>query len=210
MKHPCHLENRELIGKKLVSPTSERNCRPISEQLKRILPKNAHVLEIAAGTGQHAHHMCKIRSDIRWQPTDIDPDSLESQTTYALDFPRRISPPIEINVTKESWWSDLNQVDAIFCANMIHIAPWSAAEGLAKGASVLLPESGTVCLYGPFLTKYGNAESNLRFDANLKARNLEWGVRSLDSVKHMFADQGLSLDSTVEMPANNLLLVFTT
>lgn len=208
MKHPIHLEKRDLVGKRLVSPSSERNCIPIGEHLTQILPKNAHVLEIAAGTGQHAHHMCSLRSDIIWQPTDIDPVSLLSQAAYALDFPKRIQTPIELNVTEERWWSGFTKVNAIFCANMIHIAPWSAAQGLAEGAGALLAAGGKMCVYGPFMFEAGTAESNLQFDANLKARNPEWGVRSLESVKHIFADQGLNLEAIIEMPRNNSLLIF--
>ena len=173
-----------------------------------ILPKNAHVLEIAAGTGQHGHHMCGIRPDIRWQPTDIDPESMQSQAAYGLDFPDRIHPPIEVDVTTDRWWAGLGNVDAIFCANMIHIAPWSAAQGLAVGAGSLLARRGKMCLYGPFLFESGNAESNVQFDLNLKARNPEWGVRPFNAVKQIFVDQGLSLAGTIDMPRNNTLLVF--
>ena len=210
MKHPIHLENRELVGKRLVSPTSVRNCPPIGVQLKEILPVNAHVLEIASGTGQHGHHMCGLRSDIVWQPTDIDAESMDSQAAYALDFPGQMLTPLRIDVTVENWWAELPEINAIFCANMIHIAPWQAAEGLVKGAGVLLKNGGKMCLYGPFLTKEGNAESNLQFDTNLRARNPEWGVRSLDSVKHIFADNGLNLAAMIEMPRNNSLLIFGT
>jgi len=210
VKHPIHLENRELIGKRLVSPTSVRNCPPIGEQLKVILQINANVLEIASGTGQHGHHMCGIRPDINWQPTDIDPDSMDSQAAYALDYPDQMARPLKIDVTGKDWWRQCDDIDAIFCANMIHIAPWSAAEGLALGAGALLKKNGKMCLYGPFLTETGNAESNLQFDANLKARNPEWGVRSLESVKHIFADQQLNLEAIIEMPRNNSLLVFET
>ena len=208
MKHPIHLEDRDLIGKRLVSPTSERNRFPIGEQLELLLSENAQVLEIAGGTGQHAHHMCGLRSDIIWQPTDLDPQSLESQAAYRLDFPAQIKRPAILNVLDSNWWADFDEIDAIFCANMIHIAPWSAAEGLARGAGALLANGGKVCLYGPFLREEGNAESNLAFDANLKARNPEWGVRSLESVKHIFADQGLNLKAIIELPRNNSLVVF--
>ncbi|NNC37813.1 MAG: DUF938 domain-containing protein [Acidimicrobiales bacterium] len=210
MKYPIHLENRDLIGKRLVSPTSERNRTPIGEHLAKLLPQNAQVLEIAAGTGQHAHHMCGLRTDICWQPTDIDPDSLLSQAAYAQDFPERILDPVELNVTHPEWWSGFENSTTLFCANMIHIAPWNAAQGLARGAGHLLRQGGKMFLYGPFLLETDNADSNLEFDSNLKARNPEWGVRSLDAVKHIFADQGLNLEAIIEMPRNNLLLKFAT
>ena len=208
MKQPIHLENRELVGKRLISPTSERNRFPIGDQLDNLLCKNARVLEVAAGTGQHAHHMCGLRPDIFWQTTDMDAQSLESQMAYRIDFPSQMKPPIALDVSLENWWTEFGEIDAIFCANMIHIAPWNAAEGLASGSGALLAKGGKMCLYGPFLSETGNAESNLAFDANLKARNPAWGVRSLDSVKHIFADQGLNLEAIIEMPRNNSLLIF--
>jgi len=208
MKHPIHLENRELIGKRLVSPTSERNCTPIGEHLKALLPQNADVLEIASGTGQHGHHMCGLRDDISWQCTDIDAESRVSQAAYALDFPDRMSSSLEIDVTVPDWQTGFSNINAIFCANMIHIAPWAAAEGLARGAGNLLDDGDFLHLYGPFLLESGNAPSNVKFDESLRRRNPEWGVRTLTSVKHIFADEGLKLESAIEMPANNLLLVF--
>ena len=209
MKQPIHLEKRALAGKRLVSPTSERNSAPIGEQLKSLMPENASVLEIAAGTGQHAHHTCSVRPDICWQPTDIDPQSRESQAAYGADFPDQIAAPVEVDVTVPEWWRSFDGINAVFCSNMIHIAPWVAAEGLARGAGALLAEGGIACLYGPFLQETGNAESNLRFDLSLRERNPEWGVRTLQSVKHIFADAGLEFRSMIEMPANNFLLVFT-
>jgi len=209
MKQPIHLETREKRGKRLVSPSSERNCAPIGEKLATLLPENANVLEIASGTGQHGHHMCTIRPDIRWQPTDIDADSRDSQRAYAIDFPDRMLEPLSADVTNLNWWSAFDPVNAIYCANMIHIAPWAAAEGLARGAGKLLVKNASLYLYGPFLLEEGNAEGNLRFDENLKRRNPEWGVRTLESVKHMFAEHGLKLEETLGMPSNNFLLAFS-
>lgn len=208
MKPPIHLENRELKGKRLVSPTSVRNCPPIGDQLQKLLPRNAYVLEIASGTGQHGHHICGLRDDIIWQPSDIDIPSRESQAAYAQDFPDRMLEPIHVDVTEPDWAANFSNINAIFCANMIHIAPWTAAEGLARGAGELLTPNGFLYLYGPFLLETDNAPSNLKFDENLKRRNPAWGVRTLASVKHIFADEGLELESAIEMPANNLLLVF--
>lgn len=209
MKQPIHLENRAIIGEKLVSPSAERNCAPIGDQLQKILPTNASVLEIASGTGQHGHHMCGLRLDVKWQMTDIDEKSLASQAAYAADFPDRMAPPRALDVTVGNWWHEFTGVDVIYCANMIHIAPWTAAEGVARGAGQLISNSGCVCLYGPFLPDTGVAESNLKFDKTLQERNPDWGVRTLKSVKHIFAEAGLNLAATVEMPRDNFLLVFT-
>jgi len=208
MKLPSHLENRLKLGTKLVSPSSERNSGPIGEQLVSLLPQNARVLEIASGTGQHGAYMCGLRRDITWQYSDIDAQSLVSQAAYAADHPQQIMPPLRIDVTQENWGQDLSGYDAIYCANMIHIAPWDAALGLAKGAGGLLHDGQKLFLYGPFLLGATSAASNINFDQNLKNRNPDWGVRTLESVKHMFADEGLEFQAAMEMPRDNFLLVF--
>ena len=106
------------------------------------------------------------------------------------------------------WWGGLQTYDAIFCANMIHIAPWEAAIGLADGASKILHDGGRLYLYGPFLRGTDSTQGNLAFDASLRSRNPRWGVRELSDVKHLFATRGLRWLETVAMPANNDVLVF--
>ncbi len=193
---------------KRVAPSSLRNCGPIGAQMKPLLPVSAHVLEIASGTGQHGAHMCELRPDIKWQYTDVDDEAISSQAAYVDDFPKQLMPPVKVDVTVDAWWQEFTSVNAIYCANMIHIAPWAAALGLARGAGQMLENIDLLCLYGPFLHESESAPSNLSFDENLKSRNPEWGVRNLASVKHIFADEGLGLSSTIEMPRDNYLLVF--
>lgn len=207
-KHPVHLETREQAGKKLVSPSAARNCQAIGEQLHGILPRNAHVLEIASGTGQHAAHMCELRPDLFWQMSDYDEVSRTSQNSYAQDFPAQMNLPLSLDMTDENWTKDIAAVDAVYCANMIHIAPWEAALGLANGLKLVLKKGGVFCLYGPFLIDEGSAISNLNFDESLKSRNSDWGVRNLQAVKHIFADIGLDNCTVIEMPRDNFLLVF--
>lgn len=205
---PVHLEARDQVGEKLVSPSALRNCGPIGQTLMPFLPENAHVLEIASGTGQHGAHMCGLRVDIHWQMSDIDGPSRVSQNAYALDFSKRMRPSLPLDMMAGDWWQAVPDIDVIYCANMIHIAPWEAVLGLAKGCAELLKGEGVLCLYGPFLLGVDSAASNLEFDRSLKGRNPEWGVRTLESVKHIFADCGLNLRTAIEMPRNNLLLVF--
>ncbi|PHR59333.1 MAG: hypothetical protein COA43_09365 [Robiginitomaculum sp.] len=207
---PVHMEMRDRVGEKLFSPSAERNRSVIGKHLVGVLPKNAHVLEIASGTGQHAAHVCGLRKDIKWQMSDIDAPSRQSQNAYAQDLPRQLPLSLTLDVTREKWWQDLGNTDVIYCANMIHIAPWDAALGLAKGGSIILQNGGVLCLYGPFLTGETTASSNLAFDRSLKARNSHWGVRNLDSVKHIFADRGLNSCTVMDMPQNNLFLIFKT
>jgi len=208
-KTPIHLENRDKFGARLYSPTAGRNKGPIGEVLAEHLPQNAKVLEVASGTGEHAVHVCGIRPDISWQPTDIDPGSRASQNAWRTDVPSQMHPAMSIDTTAFEWWGELESFNAVYCANMIHIAPWEAALGLAAGAGQLLPADGLMMLYGPFQEGEATALSNLSFDANLKRRNPAWGVRDLSSVKHIFADAGLSLSARLVMPAENRLLVFT-
>ncbi len=209
MKKPIHLENRENQGLRLYSPTAGRNAGPISEQLLQILPKNASVLEIASGTGEHAVACCECRPDISWQNSDPDERSRGSQDAWRSECPGQISPSLAISTSNPKWWAELAPFDAIYCANMIHIAPWEAALGLAKGAGAVIKPQGLMILYGPFLEGAKTAQSNLNFDQTLKSRNPDWGVRSLDSVKHIFADVGFNLQARIEMPAENRILVFS-
>lgn len=206
---PIHLENRLREGARLMSPTAGRNSGPISDILQGILPKRASVLEIASGTGEHAVAACQVRADIKWQPTDPDPRSRLSQDAWRSECEGQIYPALNIDTSKTEWWGGLDKVDALYCANMIHIAPWTAALGLAEGAPRLLGPKGLVILYGPFLEGAKTAGSNLKFDQNLKSRNPLWGVRSIDSVKHIFADVGFNLKTQREMPKENKILIFS-
>lgn len=207
-KDPIHLENRATKGKRLFSPSAGRNKLSIGQVLEQRLPHGARVLEIASGTGEHAAHICGLRDDIIWQPSDPDAESRASQNAWADHRPGQILPSVMGDVMQENWWSVFPNFDAMFCANMIHIAPWEAAMGLAKGAGQILPNSGELYLYGPFQEGKETAQSNLDFDESLKSRNPEWGVRHLDSVKHIFADAGLNMTARIVMPKENRLLIF--
>ncbi len=208
-KDPIHLENRTETGARIYSPSAGRNQKPIADILLDVLPQNASVLEIAAGTGEHAVHMCQRRPDLIWQPSDPDERSRASQNAWRDDIGEQMRPSLFIDTTLPKWWQDLPRFNAIFCANMIHIAPWEAALGLAKGAGQIIEKGGKVCLYGPFKEGDKTAPSNLDFDKSLKNRNSDWGVRELDSVKHIFADQGFNLTARVVMPKENRILIFS-
>jgi SAM-dependent methyltransferase len=197
-----------------VSTAALRNSQPIGDQLHELLSRNARVLEIASGTGQHGAYMCERRADITWQYSDIDPEYLAHQSTLVSENHGRenfgtLAPPLILDMTSPSGWQDLAQTfDAVYCANMIHIAPWEAALGLVQCASHVVKDGGTVIVYGPFLLDANSAPSNLDFDRSLKSRDTRWGVRNLASVKHIFADQGLELTAKIDMPRDNYLLVF--
>lgn len=207
-KDPIHLEARTEDGDRIYSPSAGRNREAIGRTLTPRLPREAKVLEIASGSGEHAVHMCGLRPDIIWQTSDPDPRSRASQDDWAKDRPDQILKSLNIDTTQERWTRDVGTYDVMFCANMIHIAPWEAALGMVKGAGEVLKPNGLFALYGPFQEGEDTAPSNLEFDANLKRRNASWGVRDLQSVKHIFADAGLTMQARIIMPKENRLLIF--
>lgn len=210
MKPPIHLEDRVTAGGRITSPTAARNCEPIAEQLAPLIPNGSRVLEIASGTGQQAAAVTARLETVFWQPSDPDADSRASLQTYAQEFPDKIKPPLNLDVTAERWWEPAGEnFNRMLCANMIHIAPPEALIGLAQGAGALLPSGGEFYLYGPFLWGDDSAESNLAFSERLKLRDARWGVRESDFVKHMFAKSGLSFTRQIEMPAENHILIFS-
>lgn len=188
------------------APATERNRGPILEVLRRVLPAAGLVLEIAAGTGEHAVHFARALPELTWQPTDAG--SLESIAAWRewAQLPN-LAEPVWLNVTQRPW--PVSRADALFCANMLHIAPWGATEGLFRGARDVLPVSAPLVLYGPFLRDdVATADSNLAFDARLRARDPQWGIRHLAEVERVAAGHGFELDSLTEMPANNLTVAF--
>ena len=192
----------------LTAPSVARNREPILAVLRRVLPERGLVLEIASGSGEHAFYFAAALPHLTWQPTDPDPEAGESIAAYraAMKLPN-VLPPLALDAAASRW--RVTQANAIVSINMIHIAPWAAAEGLMAGAERLLPEGGVLFLYGPF-REHGQhtAPSNAAFDESLRARNREWGVRDLDEVTALAGRHGLALEERVAMPANNLSVVF--
>jgi hypothetical protein len=192
-----------------VSPSVARNREPILSVLKPRLPNRGAVLEIAAGTGEHAAYLAAALPDILWRPTDPDPDALVSIAAWRdhAALANLLSPQLIDAADPDSWPSD--QVDAMVNINMIHISPWSATEGLMTGAGRLLAPGAMLFLYGPYIeADVETVPSNLSFDLSLRSRNPAWGVRHLDDVSALGARHGLHLAERIAMPANNLALVF--
>ncbi|MDB5368437.1 MAG: SAM-dependent methyltransferase [Rhodospirillales bacterium] len=190
------------------SPAALRNRDPILAVLRRVLPASGTVLEIASGSGEHAIHFAAALPSITWQPSDVADDARRSVAAHARTarLPNLLAP-IELDVTEPVW--RLDRADAIVSINMIHIAPWQAAEGLIAGAERILPCGAPLVLYGPFReTGRITAPSNEAFDASLKSRNAAWGLRQLDEVIQLAASHGLRFVERVEMPANNLCVLF--
>jgi len=190
------------------APATSRNRAAILGVLSRILPPTGLVLEVAAGTGEHAAFMATALPDLVWQPTDPDPLALASIEGHRQAAGlSNLRPAISLDARDAEW--PIHAADAVVSINMIHIASWSACAGLLAGAARVLPPNGALYLYGPFMVDGAHtAESNRRFDLDLRARNHDWGVRDLVEVTGMATRCGLSLDEAVSMPANNLSVVF--
>ena len=190
------------------APATARNREPILEVLARWLDGPRRVLEIASGTGQHAVFFAERMPAISWQPSDVDASYLDSITSWAEEAGlSNLAPPIVLDATSASW--PVDPVDAVFNANMIHIAPWAVAAGLLAGAGRVLVPGGLLFLYGPFRVGGAHtAPSNAAFDESLRARDPEWGVRDLERVIDTAAASGLEHVETNALPANNQLIVF--
>jgi hypothetical protein len=188
-------------------PAPERNKQPIAEVLRQVLPEGGVLLEIASGTGQHAVHFVDALPGWTLQPSDVDPEHLATLARrVALQGEARLLPPVSLDVTAPP---PTLEPTAIFCANLIHIAPWAACVGLFATGARLLRRGGLLLTYGPYSVHGAHtAESNERFDRSLRDRNPEWGVRDVDAVTAVAREHGFTLEATHALPANNLLLVW--
>jgi len=189
------------------APATARNREPILAVLKRVLPRSGLVLEVSAGTGEHAVFFAGALPHLAWQPTDRDERSLLSIAAHREAAGLgNLRAPLALDAAAPDW--PVPAAEAIVCINMIHIAPWAACVGLMAGAARTLPPGGVLYLYGPY--KEGGAhtaDSNLRFDIDLQTRDPSWGVRNLEDVVALAAGHGLRHVETVTMPANNRSLV---
>lgn len=189
------------------APATARNRAPILDVLRPHLPPRGLVLEVASGSGEHTAHFAQALPGLTFQPSDPDPAARASIDAWAEDF-TNVRPAMTLDAAAEQW--PVEQADAVVCINMIHIAPWQAAIGLIRGAARVLPPNGTLFLYGPYFRPgVATAQGNIAFDRDLRARNADWGLRNLDAVTALARDHGFSPPHVVEMPANNLSLIFS-
>jgi len=211
-RRPVALEQRGVSAdQRMYSPSAARNLAPILEVLKRVLSAHSAVLEIGCGTGEHAVHFAGAMPNLTWRPSDSDSDARASTASW-IKFTglSNLLPPLDIDVCAKAWGVEQTApFDAIVSLNMIHIAPWAATLGLFAGAGRLLCPGGLLFLYGPFMCNGAhNAPSNAAFDASLKARDPSWGLRDTADLERLGESSGLGLRETIEMPANNMSLVF--
>jgi hypothetical protein len=188
------------------APATLRNRDAILDVLRETLPASGLVLEVASGSGEHAAHLAPALPGLVWQPSDPDAAALESIRSWTAGI-ANIRSPLALDAAAPDW--PIDAADALVCINMIHIAPWPACEGLMAGARRLLPLGAPLILYGPFRRAgVPTAPSNEAFDASLKARDPAWGLRDLEAVTMLAADCGLRFDRLVEMPANNVSVIY--
>ena len=195
-------------------PATSRNTEPLFNILKRVAPSSGTVLEIASGTGQHAASFAPRLPGIIWQTSEFDPDHHDSINAW-IDHAGapNLRRPLALNVLESPWpvEKDLRSppITAIYNTNMIHIAPWTVCEALLDGAARILPPKGLLFLYGPYkVNGVFRSEADEAFDTDLKRRNRAWGIRDLEKVVAEAGKRELGLEEKIEMPANNLSLIF--
>lgn len=196
-------------GARRSAPAASRNREAIAEVLKDWLPKRGLVLELASGTGEHAVYLAEQFPQLEWQPSDLDPVALASvqawRETSALP---NLRPPLAIDASIPNW--PIESADALLCINMVHISPWSSALGLLDGAAQILQPGAALVLYGPWLEAgVPAAPSNLAFDRDLRARDSDWGLHTVEDFAAAAAERGIGLQEKRAMPANNLMLLFS-
>jgi len=186
------------------APATERNRDPIAAVLAEEVVATSKVLEIASGTGEHVAWFAARFPDMDWQPSDPDAGALASIAAWSEGL-ANILPPLEIDASA----GDFPAADAILCINMVHISPWEATLGLLAGAGKVLAPGGPLILYGPYRREgVETAPSNEAFELWLKEKDPRFGLRYVEAVSAAAAVQGLELVRLVEMPANNLMLVY--
>lgn len=189
-------------------PATRRNREPIRAALAEILPASGTVLEIASGSGEHAAYLAPFFPQLTWQPTDHDPTLLASIAAHAeAAGAANLAPPLPLDVGERPW--PVAAADAVVAINLIHIAPWQVCLDLLAGAAAILVPGAPLFLYGPFRRGGRHtAPSNEAFDRSLRHQDPAWGVRDLDDVATVAVAEGFRLDRVIEMPANNLGVVF--
>ena len=175
--------------------------------LREWLPERGLVLEVASGTGEHAAYFAELFPQLEWQPSDVHPDALASIAAWRAEsgLPN-LRAPIELDASWADW--PVDRADAVLSINMVHISPWRSALGLIAGAARILPSGGPLILYGPWLKEdVLTAPTNLAFDADLRLRDEEWGLRRVEDFAAAAAEEGFALIETRAMPANNMMLL---
>jgi hypothetical protein len=185
------------------APSVARNRAVILDALRPVLPPQGLLLEVASGTGEHCAYLAAALPALHIQPTEPEPDGRASIDAWCAGLPN-VRPAVALDAAAAEW--PVTRADAVLCINMAHIAPWTATLGLLRGAARLLPPGAPLLLYGPWIRDgVETVPSNLDFDASLRERNPDWGLRRLEALAAAAADFGAP--QVIEMPANNVTLV---
>ena len=197
-----------MTSHRLQYPATQRNRDAILGVLRDVLPTSGLVLEIASGSGEHIVHFANAMPGLTFQPSDPEDAARLSIAAWTAETGlSNIRPPLAIDVRREPW--PIAQADAMLCINMIHISPWEATQALMRNAGRILSKGAPLYLYGAYRQKdVVTADSNEAFDADLKSRNPQWGLRQLDDVAALAREAGFSGPAVTPMPANNLSVVF--
>lgn len=195
-------------GARRHSPAVARNKDVIADTLAGELPSTGLVLEIAAGSGEHALHFAQRFRDLQWLPTDPSPESIASILAWKSDYSgSNLLAPLQLDAASTNW--PVSEADAIVCINMVHIAPFEATAGLFAGATRLLGSAAPLILYGPYFEPdVEPAASNLAFHESLQSRDPRWGIRNIEAIDEIAHGSGFRRSARYAMPANNLTLVY--
>jgi len=189
------------------SSAAERNRQPILDQLRGVLPRQGTVLEIGSGTGQHATFFSRNLPGLFWQPSDREENLPGLEARFSAEANERILPLLKLDVIHDPWPG--SSYDAAYSANTAHIMPWEAVIAMFAGIGAHLLSAGKFCLYGPFnIDRQFTAESNARFDANLRAEDSQMGIRDMEAIEALANLHHMQLEQRIAMPANNFILVF--
>ena len=190
------------------APAALRNREPIAAVLAEWLPATGVVLEIASGTGEHVVHFARALPNLDWQPSDVHRDALRSIAAWRESAGlHNVRQPVALDAASGDW--PVERADALLSINMVHISPWASALGLLDGAARILPDGAPLILYGPWLAgDIETAPGNLAFDADLRRRDREWGLRRVEDFVVEATARGFVFRERRSMPANNLMLLF--
>ena len=195
-------------GEQRHAPATMRNRDAIVDVLHDILPDRGTILEIASGTGEHIVYFGLKFPELIFQPSDPDPACCESIAAWTKrEAVANVLPPLPLDAQAKAW--EVSKPAAILCINMVHISPWESSIGLFENAGALLAPGAPLYLYGPYLrADVETAPGNLAFERSLKSRDLRWGLRDVADMDALATQNGFARESLIEMPANNISLVY--
>ncbi|MGI9378921.1 MAG: DUF938 domain-containing protein [Methyloligellaceae bacterium] len=200
---------------RLFSESFVTNHAPIEKVVTRLLDKlTGNIIEVASGTGQHAVNLAQQLPQLTWWPSDIQDHHIESIAAWQQQSGlSNLKPPICLDVTQENWGLEAqdhapsDNIVAVVCSNLLHIAPWKVSQGLIAGAGKYLQPNGFLMIYGAFSVDGSHvSQSNVAFDRSLKNQNPEFGVRDTVEIQNEAEKFGLILSELTPMPSNNFML----